>query len=84
MITDKYTDKDGKGVVSVSTGSKFEHFGKLYIEEYENDSAASEISAVIMEDRAHCPEQDSETLSYISSISDNINEASGKQLQSLT
>lgn len=31
-----------------------------------------------MEDRAHCPEQDSETLSYISSISDNINEASGK------
>lgn len=78
MITDKYTDKDGKGVVSVSTGSKFEHFGKLYIEEYENDSAASEISAVIMEDRAHCPEQDSEMLSYISSISDNINEASGK------
>ena len=52
MITDKYTDKDGKGVVSVSTGSKFEHFGRLYIEEYENDSAASEISAVIMEDRA--------------------------------
>lgn len=78
MITDKYTDKDGKGVVSVSTGSKFEHFGKLYIEEYENDSAASEISAVIMEDRAHCPEQDPEMLSYINTISDNINKTSGK------
>ena len=80
MITDKYTDKDGKGVVSVSTGSKFEHFGKLYIEEYENDSAASEISAVIMEDRAHCPEQDSETLEAIADdASDDADGHEGEQ-----
>ena len=78
MLTDKYTDKDGKEVVPASTGSRFEHYGTLYIEEYENDPATSEISAIVMEDRAHCPDQDPVMLSFINGISDNISETSDK------
>ena len=78
MLTDKYTDKDGKEIAPASTGSKFEHYGTMYIEEYDNDHTTSEVTAVVMEDRAHCPEQDTEMLSYINSFSDYINETAGK------
>lgn len=82
MLTDKYTDKDGKWVVPVSTGSKFEHYGTMYIEEYDNDHTTSEVAAVVMEDRAHCPDQDPEMLTYIKGISDNISETSNKVVAS--
>lgn len=78
MLTDKYTDKEGKEIAPASTGSKFEHYGTMYIEEYDNDHTTSEVAAVVMEDRAHCPEQDTEMLSYINSFSDYINETTGK------
>ena len=46
MLTDKYTDKDGKEIAPASTGSKFEHYGTMYIEEYDNDHTTSEVAAV--------------------------------------
>lgn len=78
IVGDNYTDKDGNKVTVTSTGTKFENYGSLGIQECDEDPTLNGISYFYLTDRSLSKEQDEEMLSFINGISDKVKDTSEK------